>query len=79
MAVPLAERIGGRLATRLICQVFEEMQSAPLVDFGDEVEQMRILAFDKLDHREKIQSIWECLDAWLEVGKNVLGRAWENA
>lgn len=79
MVAPLAERIGGHLSTQLLCRVFEEMQSAPVVDFGDKVEQMRILAFDQLDHRQKIQPIWECLDAWLEVGKNVPGRAWKNA
>ena len=76
---PLVERIGGRLSTRTLRRVFEEMQSAPVVDFGDEVEQMRILAFDQLDHRQRIQPIWECLDTWLEVSKNVTGRTWNNA
>ena len=76
---PLVERIGGHLSTQTLRRVFEEMQSAPVVDFGDEVEQMRILAFDQLDHRQRIQPIWECLDTWLEVGKNVTGRTWNNA
>ena len=73
------ERIGGHLSTQLLRRVFEEMQSAPVVDFGDKVEQMRILAFDQLDHRQKIQPIWECLDAWLEVGRKHPGRMWKNA
>lgn len=72
---PLAERIGGHLSTQVLRRVLEKMQSAPVVDFGDEVEQMRILAFDQLDHSQEIQPIWECLDTWLEVGKNVPGRA----
>lgn len=69
MVTALAERIGGHLSTQLLSQVLEQMQAAPVVDFGDKLEQMRIMAFDQLDHRQKIDSIWRCLDAWLEVGK----------
>jgi hypothetical protein len=76
---PLAERIGGHLSTQVLRRVLGKMQSAPVVDFGDEVERKGILAFDQLDHRQGIQPIYECLDSWLEVGNNVPGRAWKNA
>jgi hypothetical protein len=79
MVAALAERIGGHLSTQLLSQVLEQMQSAPVVDFGDKLEQMRIMAFDQLDHRQKIEPIWRCLDAWLEVGKKHPRRAWNTA
>ena len=79
MVAALVDRIGGHLSTEILCRVFEEMQSAPVIELGDERDQMRSMAFDQLDHRQKIEPIWDCLDAWLKVGKKHQDRAWKDA
>jgi hypothetical protein len=68
METLLAERIGGHLPPQLLLRVFEEMQSAPVIEYGDKVGERSILAFDQLEHDQSIGSIWQCLDAWLKVG-----------
>jgi hypothetical protein len=67
MTTALTERIGGNLSPMVVHRLFEEMRHAPTIRISKVLEHRVNLAFEVLDPTPIESTIWECLDAWLEV------------